>query len=242
MTNAQPPSKDAPARFYKAVSIAETGDGWRILLDERPVKTPLRAVLALPTEPLAQAVASEWDAQGAKIAPRSMPLTKFANTALDAVRGREAEVAADIIAFAGRDLICYRAETPAELVARQQEAWNPLVRWAEEQFGAPLVVTAGVMPVDQPGESLAALHEALEAFDAFALSALHVKTTLTGSAVLALAVACERLSVAECWAAAHIDEDFQAAKWGADADAQARRTAREAEMRAAAEFLRLCRG
>lgn len=235
-------SPGAAKRFYKAVSVAGDGEGWRILLDGRAVKTPMRATLALPVEPLTQAIAREWEAQGAKIAPKTMPLTKLANTALDAVRGRETEVAANILSFAGRDLVCYRAEAPDELVARQSASWEPVLQWLEATFGARLTVTAGIMPVDQPPESLAALQNALTQFDAFSISALHVMTTLTGSAALALALAHGRLSVDECWTAAHVDEDFQIAKWGLDAEASARREARRAEMDAAAEFLQLIAG
>jgi chaperone required for assembly of F1-ATPase len=232
-------SPGAAKRFYKVVSVAGDSEGWRILLDGRAVKTPKRATLALPAQPLAQAIAREWEAQGEKIDPKTMPLTKFANTALDAVRGRETEVSTDILSFASRDLVCYRAEAPDELVARQSAAWEPVLQWLDAEFGARLIVTAGIMPVDQPPESLAALQEALAQFDAFSISALHVMTTLTGSAVLALAHAHGRLSVDECWRAAHVDEDFQIAKWGPDAEAGARRDARRAEMDAAAEFLEL---
>jgi chaperone required for assembly of F1-ATPase len=158
------------------------------------------------------------------------------------VRGREADVAADILSFSGRDLVCYRAEAPAELVAKQSAAWEPVLLWLEAELGARLIVTAGIMPVDQPPESLAALQKALTQFDAFSISALHVMTTLTGSAALVLAHAHGRLSVDECWTAAHVDEDFQIAKWGLDAEAGARREARRAEMAAAAEFLRLIAG
>jgi chaperone required for assembly of F1-ATPase len=241
MMNGRTPFANLTKRFYKTVSVSgEEGDGWRILLDGRVVKTPLRATLALPTEALAQAIAREWEAQSDKIVPKSMPLTRLANTALDAVRGREAEVAADILSFAGRDLVCYRAEAPEELVARQNAAWQPVLQWVETyQLGSKLIVTTGIMPVDQPVEALAAMKWVFSHFDAFALSALHVMTTLTGSAVLTLALAHGQLSVDECWTAAHVDEDFQIAKWGLDAEASARREARRAEMNAAAEFLLL---
>jgi chaperone required for assembly of F1-ATPase len=226
-------------RFYAAVSPEATGAGWRILLDGRVVKTPKRAELLLPTLALAEAVAEEWRAQGAQIAPASMPLTKLANTALDAVAANLAAVAEDVRGFAGRDLICYRASTPESLVERQRAAWDPLLVWTEQHYGARLIATEGVMPLDQPPASLAALHVVLARFDAFALTGLHIMTTLTGSAVLALAHAAGRLSLEECWAAAHIDEDFQVGIWGEDAEAGRRRTLRFAEMRAASEFFRL---
>lgn len=238
-------TRELPRRFYKAASTAprsdELGGGWFILLDGRTVKTPLRADLVLPNPALAQAIAAEWESQGEHIDPRSMPLTKLANSALDGVRGREAEVAADILQFAGRDLLCYRAESPEALIGRQKRMWDPLLTWAKEECGAPLIATSGIMPVEQPASSINALGKLVAPHDAFQLTALHTITTLTGSAILALAHAAGRISVTDCWTAAHIDEDFQIEQWGEDAEAKARRAARLAEMYAASKFLTLCR-
>ncbi len=235
----QPPQP--PKRFYKTVGVADTADGWQVQLDGRGVKTPKRAPLVLPTEPLAEAIAAEWDAQGTSIDPRTMPLTKLANSTIDGVIGREDAVRAEITAYAGNDLLCYRAERPEKLVQRQHERWDPLLIWTTEHFGARLHATAGIMPVRQPEECVARLGEAVAALDAYALAAGHVITTLTGSAVLALAFIHGRLSAEEAWEHAHLDEDFQIEQWGEDAAAKTRREARHAEMRAAASFYALSR-
>lgn len=235
----QPPQP--PKRFYKTVAVAKTEDGWQVQLDGRPVKTPKRAALALPTKALAEAVAAEWDAQTITIDPRSMPLTKLANTTLDGVIGREEAVRAEIVAYAGNDLLCYRAERPERLVQLQHERWDPLLTWATERFGARLHATTGVMPVTQAEECVARLGEAVEALDAYALAACHVMTTLTGSAVLALAHLHGRLTAEEAWSAAYVDEDFQIGQWGEDFEARKRRDARHAEILAAARFYALSR-
>lgn len=241
MKNGSNENSPRAKRFYESVATEATGGNWRILLDGRVVKTPKRAELLLPAGALAEAVAAEWRAQGPQIDPRSMPLTKLANTALDAVTPKLAAVAEDVLSFAASDHICYRATTPESLVERQSACWDPLLAWAQQHYGARLIATAGIMPVEQPRESLALLRDALARFDPFALTALHVMTTLTGSAVLVLAHGAGRLSLEECWAAAHIDEDYQTGLWGEDAEARRRRDVRFADMRAASEFFRLSR-
>lgn len=228
-------------RFYSDVTAEATSGGWRILLDGRPVKTPAGGGLLLPSRPLAEAIAEEWRDQSAELDLGAMPLTKLANTALDAVTSNAEAVAEDILSFVGRDLICYRAERPQSLAERQKLYWDPLLEWAEEHYGARLVTTEGVMPVDQPPGSLAALRTACTCLDPFGLTALHVMTALTGSAVLALAHMSGRLSLEDCWVAAHVDEDFQIENWGEDREAGKRREARFAEMRAASAFFRLSR-
>jgi chaperone required for assembly of F1-ATPase len=157
------------------------------------------------------------------------------------VTGREAAVRDEIVAFAGNDLLCYRAAHPEALAALQREAWDPLLAWARERFGAHLVTTVGIMPVEQAPEAVARLAEAIGGFDAFALAACHVMTTLTGSALLALAHMDGRLTLEEAWNAAHVDEDFQISRWGEDAEAIKRRDLRKAEMTAAAQFFQLSR-
>lgn len=228
-------------RFYGAVTTEATAGGWRILLDGRVVKTPKRAELLLPAAALAEAAAAEWRAQGPQIDPASMPLTKLSNTAIDAVTPNFAAVAEDVLSFAARDLICYRAKAPESLTERQTACWDPLLAWAEQHHGAKLIATEGIMPLDQPPASLAALAAALAPLDPFALAALHVMTALTGSAVLALAHVAGRLPLEECWAAAHVDEDYQTGHWGEDAEARKRRGQRFADMRAASDFFRLSR-
>jgi len=241
MKNGSNESGARPKRFYEAVAAEATSGGWRILLDGRVVKTPKRGELLLPVPALAEAVATEWRAQGPQIDPPSMPLTKLANTAIDAVTLNLAAVAEDVLSFAARDLLCYRATAPESLAGRQAACWDPLLSWAEQHYGARLIATAGIMPVDQPPESLAALRAAVARLDPFALTALHLMTTLTGSAVLPLAHLAGRLSLEEGWAAAHIEEDYQIGHWGEDAEARKRRELRFADMHAASEFFRLSR-
>ncbi len=228
-------------RFYKDVTTDAGAAGWRILLDGRAIKTPKRAELVAPTRPLAEAIAEEWRRQGDKIDIASMLLTKLTNTALDAVTPNAPAVADDVARFAQRDLLCYRAEQPAELVERQKLYWDPLLAWVDENHGARLIVTEGVMPVDQPQGSIDALRAGCARLDAFGLTAAHVMTALMGSAVLTLAHIGGRLSLEDSWAAAHVDEDFQIEKWGEDHEASRRRQTRFAEMRAASDFFRLSR-
>jgi chaperone required for assembly of F1-ATPase len=203
------------------------------------VRTPAKALLALPTRALAEAVAEEWSGQREHIDPATMPLTRLANSAIDGVRGREAEVRADIVRYAGSDLLCYRAFEPEELVRRQAELWDPVLAWAREAFGVRFAVAQGLMPRAQPPAATAAIAAALEGFDTFGLAALHVMTTLTGSALLALAQARGRLTAEQAWTAAHVDEDWQIGKWGEDEEAAARRQRRWWEMQAAGRMLAL---
>jgi chaperone required for assembly of F1-ATPase len=232
-----------PKRFYRAVAVApiEAAAGFRVLLDGKPARTPAKRHLELPARALADAIAAEWDAQRNRIDPATMPLTRLANSAIDGVATRQAEVRADIARYAGSDLVCYRAEQPAQLVAQQAAAWDPILAWAREALRAPLVVATGIMPVAQPVDAVAAVRASLEEYDAFALAAVHVMTTLMGSALLAIAHAHGRISAEEAWAAAHLDEDFQISQWGEDSEATARRQRRRAEMAAAARMLALSR-
>jgi chaperone required for assembly of F1-ATPase len=241
MKNGSDAAPSRAKRFYQEVLTGAAPGGWRILLDARAVKTPLRAELVLPARGLAEAIAEEWRRQGTTVDPSSMPLTKLANTALDAVAPNAAGVAEDIVSYAGRDLLCYRASHPERLVQQQKLAWDPLLGWAREHYGAELAVTQGIMPIDQPPQSLAALRAASASLDVFALTALHVMTTLTGSAILALAHIAGRLSLEESWDAAHLDEHYQADQWGEDEEAKLRREARFAEIQAASDLFRLSR-
>ncbi|MGE3710454.1 MAG: ATP12 family chaperone protein, partial [Hyphomicrobiaceae bacterium] len=168
-------------RFYREVGIERRGDGYAVVLDGRTVRTPARRELALPTEALADAVASEWRAQDEFIEPAGMPLTRIVNSGLDGVTGREAAVRADVVKYASSDLLCYAAEGPAELAKRQATAWGPIHRWAAEALGIALKQAAGVMPVEQDAETLAVVAAELERFEALPLAAMHVMTTLTGS-------------------------------------------------------------
>jgi chaperone required for assembly of F1-ATPase len=230
-----------PKRFYSAVAVVpiEGTSGFRVLLDGKPMRTPAKHHVELPTRALAEAIAGEWAAQGERIYPASMPLTRLANSAIDGVITRQAQVRADIAKYASSDLVCYRAEQPAALVAQQRAAWDPILAWASDTLRARLVVANGIMPATQPAEAIAAIGASLEQHDAFALVAMHVMTTLMGSALLALAHAHGRISAEAAWAAAHVDEDFQISQWGEDSEAKARRARRWAEMAAASRLLAL---
>ncbi len=230
-----------PKRFYKAATVARDGDFHAVQLDERKLRTPKRNAVAFAEPALAAAVASEWGVQGEFIDPATMPLTRIVNSAIDGVAERMSETAADIAAFAVNDLLCYRADSPKELVRRQGELWDPLLAWVDEAFGAKLILGEGIVPVDQSPQAIERLAAALRAFDPLPLTALHLTTTLTGSAVLALAVARGRLAAEEAWTAAHVDEDWQIAQWGEVAEARARREARWRDMEAAAFILTLGR-
>ncbi|BAQ17718.1 chaperone [Methyloceanibacter caenitepidi] len=228
-----------PKRFYKDVTVSEEDGRAGIFLDGRPVRTPGKAALAVPSAALAEAIADEWRGQGERIDPHTMPLTKLVNSAIDGVVGQEAAVVDDIVAHAGSDLLCYRASGPEGLLALQAEAWDPVLAWAAGALGAPLSLAEGVIHVPQPETSLAALRAEIEPLDALKLAALHVMTTLTGSALLPLAVARGELSPDAAWDAAHVDEDWQISRWGEDAEAKQRRKNRKADFDAAARVLAL---
>ncbi|CAO4177871.1 ATPase [Methylorubrum populi] len=224
-----------PKRFYAEAGIAPAEGGFRLVLDGRGANTPGRRPLVVPDTVLGEALAAEWAAQETVIDPRTMPLTRLVNTTIDGVVDRRAEVAADLAAYAGTDLVAYRAGTPERLVAEQAAAWDPLVAWVADQFGARLFLAEGVMHVEQPESSVAALRAAVEAVeDPFRFAALHAMTTLTGSLVIALAVLHGRLDAEQAWAAAHVDEAYQAGVWGRDAEAEARLAYRRLEFNAAA--------
>jgi chaperone required for assembly of F1-ATPase len=225
-------------RFYKEVSVGEENN---ILLDGKAVKTPRGSTLALPSQPLAEAIAQEWQAQGDEIVPGDMPLTKLANTAIDGVAAQDEAVVAEIVAYARHDHLCYRTDAPPELVRRQSEAWDPLIDWAAQRYGAPLLVAKGITSIAQPEGSIAALHKAVKEFDPFSLAALHVAASICGSLVLALALADRRLTAGEAFAHSQIDERFQAETWGSDSEAVARAKHLAAELAAAAHFMDLSR-
>ncbi|MGI9382882.1 MAG: ATP12 family chaperone protein [Methyloligellaceae bacterium] len=231
------PKQPLPKRFFKVARAERRGDGWLILLDDRPVRTPRKAELRLPTCDLAEAIVQEWSAQETVIDPATMPFTKLANTAIDRVRGREAEIVDEIVGFAGSDLLCYHADDPEELVALQAAVWDPVLAWMEERHGVRFKVGTGIVHVQQSEGSLLCIRELVGRLDAFHLTALHNMTTLTGSAILALAHAEGRLSADAAWAAAHVDEDWQISKWGEDAEATRRRERRRGEMMSSSKLL-----
>ncbi|HZN29665.1 MAG TPA: ATP12 family protein [Xanthobacteraceae bacterium] len=224
-------------RFYVRAEVAEGEGGFAVLLDGRPVKTPARRALAAPTRALAEALAAEWEAQRDVVDPAKMPLTRLANSIIDGVADAPAAVAAEAEKYLASDLVCYRAEGPDGLVARQAGAWDPVIAWAREALGARFVVAAGMVFVVQPDAALAAARAALPR-DPWRLGAFHAVTTLTGSALIALAVLNGRLGVEDAWRAAHVDEDWNMDFWGRDELALERRAARYAEMQAACLVLR----
>ncbi len=222
-----------PRRFYKRAAAHEAEGGHQVRVDGKPVRTPKGNVLATSDPALAQALAAEWEAQGEFVDPATMPLTRLINSAVDGVAERTAEVRDEIVRYAGSDLLSYRADAPAGLRAAQDDAWNPVLDWLKEELGAELLVTTGLTHRPQPAEALEAVARAIEGLDAPRLAALHSATTLTGSAGLALAVLHRRLTAAEAWTAAHVDEDWQVRLWGADHEASQRRERRWLEMQAA---------
>jgi chaperone required for assembly of F1-ATPase len=226
-------------RFYKTVEAKEDGGTYVVLLDGRALKTPGKALLQAGTRVLAEAIADEWLAQDDNVVPDTMPLTKALNTAIDRVGPNRAAVVDELANYAGADSLCYRAESPAELVRRQAKAWDPCLDWAAKRYGARLQVTTGVVHVKQPIEALARLRAAIEAEDIYRLVALHTAITSTGSAVLGLALTTRTLDVAATFKASSIDADFQAEQWGRDAEAEVVRARRLAELEAAGRFLAL---
>ena len=225
-------------RFYTEVALADGPDGFTITLDGRPVKTPARRPLAAPTRPLGEALVTEWDAQREQVDPAKMPLTRLANTIIDGVAAAVPQIEAEIEKYLGSDLVCYRAEAPDGLVARQAQHWDPILGFVRETLGARFVVTQGVGFVTQPGPAIAAARAAVPRHP-WRLGAVHAVMTLTGSALIALALAERMLTPDAAWAAAHVDEDWNMEQWGSDPLALERRAARLAEMAAAAQVLDL---
>jgi len=228
-------------RFYQRAHVSECEGGFAVLLDGKPVMTPARRALAAPSCALAEAMAGEWQAQQDAIDPSRMPLTRLANVAIDAVADRPGPVAEEIEKYLGSDLLFYRAEAPQELVEMQAKHWNPVLGWARDALAARFVLGQGVMPVVQPREAIAAAARAIP-HEPWRLTAIASITTLTGSALLALALARQAMTVDAAWAAAHVDEDFQIERWGADEEAMRRREARGREFAAAARALEALRG
>jgi chaperone required for assembly of F1-ATPase len=226
----------AVKRFYKQATV---GDGNAVLLDGRPVKTPGRAPLAPPGASLAGAIADEWNAQDQQIDPRSMPLTGLANAAIDRIAPAREAFAQGLAAYGESDLLCYRAEGPAPLVARQAEHWDPILGWARDRYDIAFEVTAGIVHRPQPPETVARLAAAVGTRDPFALAGLSPLVTVSGSLVVALALAEGAIGLDAAWAAASLDEQWQAEQWGEDAEAAAALANRRADFAAAARFLSL---
>lgn len=228
-------------RIYKTVAVGTADGGFTVLLDGRPVRSPGQRPVVAPSRGLAAAMAAEWEAQTDRVDARAMPMTGFAATVADRVTPQRDFVVGEISAYGGSDLVCYLAEEPAELTARQEAAWRPLREWAETAFGCRLLPTAGVMPVGQAPEALAALRRAVERVPDWELVALHTLTTVTGSLVLGLAVLHGRLDAEAAYDASEVDEAWQRELWGMDREAEQRRRARRREVAEAAKFVELLR-
>ena len=206
-------------------------------LDGKQVRTPGKNVLAAPTRDLAEAIAAEWDAQGENIDPMSMPLTRLVNSVIDGVAGNLPSVADDAAKYLETDLLFYRAGFPEALVQKQAEHWDPVLRWAADALGAHFILGEGIVHVRQPENAVAAARNALPS-EAWPIGAFHVVTTMTGSALLALALKHGLLDGSQVWAAAHVDEDWNSEKWGADEEVAARRASKFRDFEAAARVLK----
>jgi chaperone required for assembly of F1-ATPase len=228
-------------RFWKNAAILAAEDGWTVALDAKPIRTPAKNPLVLPGRALAEAVAAEWNDQGAEVRPETMPLMRLASTAIDLVAKRHEVVSAEVAKYAETDLVCYRAEYPPELAQRQQALWGPLLDWAMLRYDAALVVTSGVIPTTQSPASLKSFWTAVAACTPYELAALHAATTACGSVVLGLALLEGRIEADEAFALSQLDESFEIEKWGEDAEAERRRTALREDISGAARFLKLLR-
>ena len=228
-------------RFWKTADIRPQGEGWEVVLDGRPLRTPGKLPLILPTEALARAIAAEWDAQTDVIDPNRMPLTRAANSAVEKVTPQFHDVTSMLGDYGGTDLLSYRASEPEALTRMQAVGWDPLIDWAATELRAPLRITHGVIPVPQDPAVLLKLQAEIASLDAFALTALHDLVTLPGSLVLGLAVLRGRLDAETAWQLARIDEEFQADRWGRDDEADLAAQGRLEAMRNAERFYRLSR-
>lgn len=230
----------APKRFWKQAEAVAADTGFTVSLDGRALKTPAKTAFWVPSLALAQEVAAEWQAQDEKIRPETMPFTRTANSALDKVAPQFDAVADMLANYGGTDLLCYRAQAPQELVARQAAVWDPLLGWTASHFGAQLTPTTGVMPIDQPATSLATLSQAVRALTPFQLAAFHDLVAISGSLVLALAIIHGHLSPEAAFAASRLDEHWQADLWGRDDEAAESEAFKRQSLLHAARFFELC--
>ena len=225
-------------RFYKVAAV--TGDGpFGIALDGRPLRTPARLALAVPTRALADTIAAEWNGQGEQVLPRTMPLTGLANAAIDRVSPDPSGFADGLSVFAQNELLAYRADAPPKLVAAQAAGWDPWLGWARQRYDVDFTLVTGIIHRPQPAATLARIAAAYRGFDAFALAAFNPIVTISGSAIIGLAVAEGMMDASDAWAIGHLDELWQAEQWGKDPLAEAGHRERQADLAAAVEFLRL---
>src|SRR5258707_7644490 len=224
-------------RFYANAGVVESPGDFAITLDDKPVRTPSGRALVAPTREIGDAIAAEWEAQKEVIDPLTMPMTRLANSVADAVVDRVESVTEDIAKYLGSDLLFYRAGHPEALVAREAALWDPVLFWAADTLGAHFILAEGIVHVRQPDQAIAAAR-AVFPDDPWSVAALHVVTTLTGSALLGLALLRGALDEDQVWTAAHVDEDWNIAQWGVDEEVAARRLARFLDFRAAASVLK----
>jgi chaperone required for assembly of F1-ATPase len=226
-------------RFWKEVSVERESSGWAIRLDERPVRTPARASLVVPSEPLAEAIADEWRPVGEMIDSRAMPLTGLANAAIDRIAPEPHAFVAGIATYAEADLACYRSDWPPELVSRQAQSWDELLAWGRRRYDVDFSTTSGLLHVPQPQATIDRLSQAVAELDAFHLAGLSPLVTAGGSLLAALAVLEKALTPEEAWDAVSIDDRWQLEQWGADSEARAALENRRKDFLAAARFLDL---
>lgn len=224
-----------PKRFYKDVTIGALGDGsFQILLDGRTLKTPAKKALSVPTKALAELLAAEWDAQTQEVDPATMPISRHVNTAIDGIAADTQAVFEDILRFSANDLLCYRAEKPVELIERQKAQWDEILDWVSSELGANFDVTSGIIHIEQPREAVSAYGAALRNFNSpIELAALHTLTSLTGSAILAIALAYKAFEIEDLWNRSNLDELWTAEQWGDDDEAIERRENRFKDLQAA---------
>ncbi len=209
-------------RFYKTATVEKSVDGFGVLLDGRPVRTPARAALRVPSGALAEALCEEWNAQGKTVDPRSMPLTQLANTAIDRMRDARRETVAELVRYGETDLLCHRADRPGMLADRQEAVWQPLLERLQSRHGVALRVVGGMLPQPQEPRSMARLERVVGACNDFSLTALHLATTSAGSIAIGLAVVEGDIEAGHATEAAFLDDLYQSERWGADAEAEAR--------------------
>jgi len=226
-------------RFWKDVAVVAGDGGWAIALDGRPVRTPQRAPLAVANPALAEAIAAEWRSVGESIDPAAMPMTGLTNAAIDIALPDPAVFAQPIAAYAATDLLCYRDDRDAALQAEQAAAWNPILAWAEDRFGVEFAITQGVLPIDQPPATVAALRDAVFAVDPWRMTALTPLVTVGGSLVAGLACIHAAFDAERLWEAVSLDELYQERRWGADSEAQKTRAAHKRDWDNAVQFLGL---
>jgi chaperone required for assembly of F1-ATPase len=229
-------------RFYKLATVVADADGFAVALDGRPLRTPGKRKLVVARRGLADAIAEEWNGQGDTVAPAGMRITRLVNTATDHVGAHRDDVRQAVARFAETDLVCYRAEGPADLAARQAGAWQPLLDWLAERYGVALTVVNAMLPATQPQPALTRLAAAVADYDDISLTALHSATAACGSLVLGLALAERRIDAEAAWAASVLDESWQIEQWGVDGEAERRRELLRLDIGAAARVLDLCRG